>query len=205
MRSAAVLLTFVLVFVASSAIAHPGGVDKRGCHLDSNTGQRHCHPERADSAKHESDRVPHAGDEGVFYGPFTSIVDGDTFKAKVQGVVMDFRLEGVDAPEHDQPYGAEATHELDSLIRGKQLVIVPSDTDRYGRTVGRVWVGDVEVNRELVKRGAAWFYSEYAKDDALYWEEQSARDAKLGLWAKAHLEPRVWRERKRAARGQGQL
>ena len=47
------------------------------------------------------------GDEGVFYGPLVSVVDGDTFSAKVQGVVMKFRLQGIDAPEHDQPYGAE--------------------------------------------------------------------------------------------------
>ncbi len=111
---------------------------------------------------------------------------------------MDVRFESIDAPEHDQPYGLEAKRELDSIIHGKQLVIVPSDTDRYGRTVARVWVGGLDVNRELVKRGAAWFQSEYAKDDALYWEEQAARNAKIGLWAKPHEEPWHWRERKRS-------
>lgn len=147
-------------------------------------------------------RPPEAGDEGVFYGPFVSVVDGDTLKAKVQGVTMDFRLEGIDAPEHDQPYGAEATHELNSLVSGKQLVIVPSDTDRYGRTVARVWVGQLDVNRELVRRGAAWFESEYSRDDDLYWEEQSARSAKRGLWAAPHVEPWRWREQKRSGREQ---
>jgi endonuclease YncB( thermonuclease family) len=182
------------------AFGHPGGVDKNGCHYDSKTGRRHCHPERAKSTEKNRNEPPRAGDEGVFYGPFISIVDGDTFKAKVQGVVMDFRLESVDAPEHDQPYGPEATRELDSLIRGKQLVIVPSDTDRYGRTVARVWVDDLDVNRELVRRGAVWFESEYAKDDALYREEQVARAAKKGLWANAHIEPWIWRERRRESR-----
>lgn len=191
-------IALAMTLIANVAWAHPGGVDKHGCHVDSRTGKTHCHPARAKSFKRDPNVIPKAGDEGVFYGPFTSIADGDTFKAKVQGVVMDFRLESVDAPEHDQPYGLEAKRELDSLIHGKQLVIVPSDTDRYGRTVARVWVGDLDVNRERVRRGAAWFDVNYAKDDALYWEEEKARDAKLGLRAKPHEEPWHWRERKRA-------
>jgi endonuclease YncB( thermonuclease family) len=79
-------------------------------------------------------------------------------------------------------------------------VIVPSDTDRYGRTVARVWVDDLDVNRELVRRGAVWFESEYAKDDALFREEQAARAAKKGLWANPHIEPWIWRERRRESR-----
>ena len=38
------------------------------------------------------------------------------------------------------------------------------DTDRYGRTVGRVYVGAMDVNAEMVKRGAAWVYRQFLKD-----------------------------------------
>jgi endonuclease YncB( thermonuclease family) len=54
------------------------------------------------------------------------------------------------------------------------------------------------VNAELVKRGAAWFYSEFAYSAALYDVEQEARTAKRGLWAlplKDRIEPWVWRKR----------
>lgn len=59
----------MLFCIATSALAHPGGVDKHGCHVDSSTGKSHCHLERAKSAKRDPNVIPKAGDEGVFYGP----------------------------------------------------------------------------------------------------------------------------------------
>ena len=101
-------------------------------------------------------------------------------------------------PRSTQPYGRTAKQELAALASGQQLVIMPIDTDRYGRTVAHVWNGSTHLNAEMVKRGAAWFYSEYASTAALYDVEQEARDAKRGLWAlplKDRVEPWVWRER----------
>ncbi|HEV8334541.1 MAG TPA: thermonuclease family protein [Steroidobacteraceae bacterium] len=141
---------------------------------------------------------PRAGDEGVFYGPLVRVKDGDSLVAKVQGVAMEIRLAEIDAPELEQPYGRVAKQELASLASGQQLVIMPIDTDRYGRTVAHVWNGSTHVNAELVKRGAAWFYSEYASTEALYDVEQQARNAKRGLWAlplQDRLEPWEWRKR----------
>ena len=137
----------------------------------------------------------------MFYGPLVRVKDGDSLVAKVQGVAMDIRLAEIDAPEIDQPYGqrGEAGCSL-SLACGQQLVIMPLDTDRYGRTVAHVWNGTTHLNAEMVKRGAAWFYSKYARSETLYDVEQEARDAKRGLWAlplKDRVEPWVWRERKR--------
>jgi endonuclease YncB( thermonuclease family) len=74
------------------------------------------------------------------------------------------------------------------------------DTDRYGRTVAHVWNGEMQLNTEMVKRGGAWFYAEFAHGAALYDVEQDARNAKRGLWALPlddRLEPWVWRERAR--------
>jgi endonuclease YncB( thermonuclease family) len=138
----------------------------------------------------------------VFYGPCVGNTDGDTLSAKIQGVVMEFRLSDIDAPEADQPYGSRATAELRALTRDKSLTIVFRDVDRYGRVVGDIWVDSLHVNRELVVRGAAWFYPQFARDDALFAIEQQARDAKRGLWVLPvtdRTEPWVWRERKRTA------
>ena len=79
---------------------------------------------------------------------------------------------------------------------GKQARVVVQDTDRFGRTVGRVYVGDTDVNAELVKRGAAWVYRKYAQDQALYRLEEQAKAAKRGLWALPAAErmpPWEWR------------
>jgi endonuclease YncB( thermonuclease family) len=145
--------------------------------------------------------VRRAGDEGVFYGPLVRVKDGDSLVVKVQGVAMDVRLAGIDAPELDQPYGREAKRALASLAAGRQLVVEPLDTDRYGRTVANVWNGELELNAEMVRQGGAWFYSEFARNAALYDVEQNARNAKRGLWAlprKDRVEPWVCRERRRA-------
>jgi micrococcal nuclease len=151
---------------------------------------------------YDREHPPKAGDEGVFYGPLVKVVDGDSLNAKVQGVVMRFRLQGVDAPEHDQPYGKESTALLRQLTRGpgQQLVLVFDDVDKYGRVIVQAWVGDLELNAEMVSRGAAWFDSAYTRDDRLYRIEQEARDRKVGLWAlpaKNRIEPWEWRKRKR--------
>jgi endonuclease YncB( thermonuclease family) len=143
---------------------------------------------------------PRPGDEGVFYGPLLRVKDGDSLVAKVQGVEMEFRLAEIDAPERDQPYGEQAKRELMALARGQQLVLRPVDTDRYGRTVVHVWNGTTYLNAEIVRRGGAWFYTEFARGPALYDVEQEARKEKRGLWAlplQDRIEPWEWRKRKR--------
>ena len=203
-----VLLSLLIAFWAAAACAHPGAVDSAGCHVQSATGKRHCHPDRAaDRSRYDEKHPPRAGDEGVFFGPFVSVTDGDSFHARVQGVVMEFRLADVDAPEFDQPYGSRARDELRSLLQGQQLVLVFVDVDRYGRVIADAWARDVYVNREMAARGAAWFYAHYARNNALFDVEEQARSAKLGLWAlpkDQRLEPWIWRERKREKRDEPQ-
>jgi endonuclease YncB( thermonuclease family) len=192
-----------LGFAGVNALAHTGRIDKQGCHADAKAGDRHCHPERVRAATLSTcdlTRPPRAGDEGVFHGPLVRVRDGDTLEVKVQGVVMEFRLAEVDAPESVQPYGKQARLELLTLVREANLVLVPIDTDRYGRTVAFVWRSELCINRELVRRGAAWFYDEYAKSNALFQVEEEARNARRGLWAlpkASRVEPWVWRRERR--------
>jgi micrococcal nuclease len=192
-----------LLFVSGIAAAHPGNVDANGCHRDAKNQQVHCHPVRAERSVHAGAEVhlpPQAGDEGVFHGSILRINDGDSLHVLVRGRDMEFRLADIDAPEHDQPYGRRAKRELVELTRDRDVILVPRDTDRYGRTVARLWVGDVDVNRELVKRGAAWFYAAFAEDPSLYDVEQAAREAGRGLWALPlgqRVEPWQWRKQKR--------
>ena len=67
----------------------------------------------------------------------------------------------------DQPYGTESTALLRQLTRGpgQQLVLVFDDVDRYGRIVVQAWIGNLNINEEMVRRGAAWSESVYAQDD----------------------------------------
>jgi endonuclease YncB( thermonuclease family) len=190
--------------VSTPSFAHGGGVDKSGCHTDVKTSTKHCHKERAATATKKRVAAcdmpaPKAGNEGFLFGPVITVVDGDSLRAKIQGVEMDFRLSDLDAPEMTQPYGIEAKNVLSGLVASKDIVVLPLDTDSYGRTIAHVWVDGIYINRELVKGGGAWFYTEFAKGDCLFWVEQRARTAKRGLWGlppKTHIEPWEWRKKK---------
>jgi len=54
--------------------------------------------------------------------------------------------------------------------------------DRFGRTVGIVFVYGQNVNYELVRQEMAWVYKKYSKGKVLYELETQAKDEKRGLW-----------------------
>jgi len=73
------------------------------------------------------------------------------------------------------------------VIRSRrEVTISPRDTDRYGRTVARVYVDDEDVSLKLVKAGFAWHFKRYSSDPELAQAEITARNARSGLWADPH-------------------
>lgn len=118
-------------------------------------------------------------------GKVVGVSDGDTLTVLTEAKdSVKVRLHGVDAPEAKQAFGNRAKQELSELVFGKAVRVEVEDKDRYGRTVGRVFVGDIAVNAEMVRRGFAWWYREYAKKSVeLATAEAEARNAKRGLWA----------------------
>lgn len=133
------------------------------------------------------------------------VSDGDTFTcltdAKKQ---IKVRMAEIDTPESKQPYGTRSKQALSDLVFGKQVAVHVQETDRYGRSVGRVHVGDVDVNAQLVSQGAAWVYRQYSKDKSLLVLESQAKAAKRGLWSlpeSDRMPPWEWRK---AARDQRQ-
>ena len=122
------------------------------------------------------------------------IVDGDTVHMR-DGTKV--RLHGIDTPERDQPYGKQATRNLDKLI-GRTVFVVERDTDRYGRLVGVIYTPEgVNVNEAMVCNGSAWWYSRYAKfDSGLRKCQAKAKEEGLGLWADDDpMPPWDWRRR----------
>ncbi|HEU5135428.1 MAG TPA: thermonuclease family protein, partial [Steroidobacteraceae bacterium] len=202
--SGALVTLLVAAFAFSANVcAHGGKTDKNGCHVEAKTKQRHCHAKAAKSVC--NGKAPAQGDDNVMYGRVVSVTDGDTFKARIQGTVLEFRMSDIDAPEKDQPYGRESRTALAAALDGKEVVMLRVDNNTtYGRLVVHVWIGSLHVNRQIVADGAAWFYTEYAHDDCLYQFENEARDAKRGLWAlplEKRIEPWVWRHNKRDTPG----
>ena len=69
-----------------------------------------------------------------------------------------------------------------------------------GRTVGRPYVGDVDVCAELVENGFSWAYRRYLRDPKLLELEKGAKDSNRGLWSLPEYEriaPWDWRQGKR--------
>jgi micrococcal nuclease len=104
-------------------------------------------------------------------GRVVSVIDGDTIDVNINGEVFRVRYVGVNTPERDEPCYREATNANKALVEGQTVSLVKdkSDTDRFGRLLRYVYVGNTFVNRELVVQG----YAEavlYQPDDA-FWSE----------------------------------
>lgn len=88
----------------------------------------------------------------------------------------------IDAPESQQAFGQSSKQSLSEMVFKKKVQVKKETVDRFGRIVGTVFVGDLDVNREQVKRGMAWAYLKYLKDKSLIQDEAIARQSKTGLW-----------------------
>ena len=117
--------------------------------------------------------------EGVAIG----IHDGDTLNLLVAGnQTIKIRLSQVDSPESDQAFGQKSRRSLSDMVFNKAVRVEKETVDKYGRTVGTVFVGDLDVNREQVKRGMAWAFLKYLHDKSLIQDEGIARQNRIGLW-----------------------
>ena len=131
-------------------------------------------------------------------GKVVRIADGDTVTVLIGGNQVRIRLFGIDAPERGQDYSRKSKEALADLVFEKEVRIVVHDKDRYGRTVGDIYIGETLVNEKMIKDGWAWNYARYSKSKHYAELEREAREAKRGLWAgKAPIPPWDYRAQER--------
>ncbi len=83
------------------------------------------------------------------------VVDGDTLDVEGVGRI---RLVGVNTPERGQHGYQESKDFVTSMCLGKIVYLDIDDAkhyDKYGRVLAVVYVGNVNINKELLKRGYA--------------------------------------------------
>jgi micrococcal nuclease len=140
-------------------------------------------------------RTPTTGDELLVL----QVADGDTFTGRDRdGQKVRVRLLGIDAPEAaaggtKAGCGADrATASLEGQIRGRTVRVtndpVADRTDRFGRLLGYVSLGEHDIGLALVEAGmaAAWYPRGEPRPTRhpIYREaERQARAAGIGLWA----------------------
>lgn len=126
-------------------------------------------------------------------GTIVSVGDGDTIRVRTTGETLTVRLSCIDAPEISQsPYGQASSNRLKQLLPvGQSVSLGVVDTDRYGRTVAKVYNGNLSVNLALVQEGQAAVYRQYLSGcpelrDRLLSVEAQAKARRLGLWAQSN-------------------
>lgn len=136
------------------------------------------------------------------------VVDGDTITVAPMGqrdLGIRIRLYGIDAPEHDQPGGAESAEALRGMLPHlSRAEIIPMATDAYGRAVALVIADGKTVNADLVKKGNAWVYGRHCRAyfcRAWKADQNAARQRGDGAWKNPDpTPPWEWREKRGRSR-----
>lgn len=133
------------------------------------------------------------------------VSDGDTISVKrlkngvLDGDLIKVRLYGVDAPEKNQDFGYESKKALMNYVADKTIEIDIKSKDRYGRSVGILYVGGRNINEELLRDGYVWYYEQYDKNnERSRLLQENAMKNKLGLFSKkGYIEPWKFRKEKK--------
>lgn len=127
-----------------------------------------------------------------------SIIDGDTIEIHGQRI----RLWGIDAPESSQRCrnsnsdlyrcGADAANKLAAFTAEKVVNCAPLDRDRYGRTVARCAVNDIDIGEWLVRNGLAFDWPRYSSGRYCLTQDRARRGDK-GIWVGTWTPPWEYR------------
>jgi micrococcal nuclease len=124
------------------------------------------------------------------------VVDGDTLV--LAGTTKTYiRLIGADTPETVkpntpvQPFGREASQfTRDAIAQNGNKIRICFDgdqTDRYGRTLAMVWLGETLLNEQLIREGLARAELQYRYSQEMKNRFQAAEDLakheKRGIWS----------------------
>lgn len=148
----------------------------------------------------------------------TYVGDGDSFNVKrSNGKTIECRIDSFDAPETlksardgraakpGQPFGEDARELLRGMIERKEVTVkvtklagddgTRTKENNYGRSFCQVEIQGQNIDKELLRQGAAWIYDEIGKP-VLAQAVNEARVNKQGLWADPNPE-KPWAYRKR--------
>jgi endonuclease YncB( thermonuclease family) len=135
----------------------------------------------------------------TFVAKVIAVMDGDTVLIIRAGHKPEkVRLLNIDAPEKTQPYGLQSKQSLAELVLKRQVKIAVVAHDQYGRLLGQISLNGRSLNEEQVRRGMAWEYSGYHRNQQYLALQHEAQQAKRGLWRQSAPQA-PWQYRKQHA------
>jgi len=181
----------LVLVVAVSACDGGGGGDDVGSTTPSRpptSTPRPSEPNPTSTSDGQTPTVP-----GLVEAQVIRVVDGDTINVLIYGDEYRLRYIGIDTPELNhptrgvEPFGPEATEANRELVEGKTVLLEKdvSETDRFGRLLRYVYVGDLMVNEELLRQGmarVATFPPDVKYVDRFLDIQREAQEAGRGLW-----------------------
>ncbi|AJE21561.1 thermonuclease family protein [Azotobacter chroococcum] len=130
-------------------------------------------------------------------GQVVEVLNGDTLSLLTSDDwQIHVRLANIDAPNPSQPYSDKARQTLSALALGKRATLKVQARDMAGRSVAQVFIEGKDINREMVRRGAAWVAHDHAAPPVhLLPDEAAAKRERRGLWSQPKQDivaPWVW-------------
>jgi len=144
--------------------------------------------------------IIYAGPSDKYY-QVTKVIDGDSIHVlDAQGTRIKVRLAYIDAPELKQDFGQESKKALESMLNDQYVDLEIVNKDRYGRTVARVLMDNIDINLQMIANGMAWHYVRYDKQpiEKFLIYQQAMRKAKaigMGLWSGLTTPIEPWKYR----------
>ncbi len=127
------------------------------------------------------------------------VSDGDTIKIDEKRI----RLIEIDAPETSQmcfdadyneySCGKISKEFMINLAENKEVKCYYDKLDRYQRYLAKCYVGDKNINAEMVKNGMAVTYFFGPKNEEMVKMEEEAKEKNLGIWQGAFQLPKDYR------------
>ena len=132
----------------------------------------------------------------------TRVVDGDTVWLQADTALngkktkpFKLRLQGIDAPELCQLWGAQASAALNARVLNQRVQVQTRSKDDFNRTLGNIRLESEDISAWMVSQGHAWSYRYRRSNGPYAAEERAAKSARRGLFADpAAQEPRSFRK-----------
>lgn len=133
-------------------------------------------------------------DEILFQTKVLEVVDADTVRIDYNGESHPLRILYIDSPEDTKTkdwLGDVATAFARDMLKGKTVTVELSEkddpTDKYGRLLGSIFIGDTMYQEQIIKEGLAIVRYVYEPDtkyeDYLRSVEASARENNRNVWS----------------------